>query len=175
MMFIDRRKRYLAEGGATHRYFRLSPGTEVRLRYAYIVKCTGVERDSAGQVTTVRCTYDPDSRGGDSRGRRVKGTIHWVSASHSIPAEVRLYDHLFSAPKPDDAEDWHAALNPTSLEVVRDARLEPALAGSDRGSRFQFERQGYFCVDERDSSPSRLVFNRTVGLRDTWAKIESKG
>jgi glutaminyl-tRNA synthetase len=147
----------------------------VRLRYAYIVKCIGVERDGAGQVTTVRCTYDPESRGGDSRGRRVKGTIHWVSASHSIPAEVRLYDHLFSAPKPDDAEDWHAALNPTSLEVVRGARLEPALAGSDRGSRFQFERQGYFCVDERDSSPSRLVFNRTVGLRDTWAKIESKG
>jgi glutaminyl-tRNA synthetase len=157
------------------KYFRLSPGTEVRLRYAYIVKCIGVERDGAGQVTTVRCTYDPESRGGDSRGRRVKGTIHWVSASHSIPAEVRLYDHLFSAPKPDDAEDWHAALNPTSLEVVRGARLEPALAGSDRGSRFQFERQGYFCVDERDSSPSRLVFNRTVGLRDTWAKIESKG
>src|SRR6266481_991644 len=160
---------------APPKYFRLSPGVEARLRYAYIVKCTGVERDSMGQVTTVRCTYDPDSRGGDSRGRRVKGTIHWVSASHSIPAEVRLSEHLFSTPKPDDAEDWHAALNPASLEVVRGARLEPALAGSDRGSRFQFERQGYFCVDEHDSSPSRLVFNRTVGLRDTWAKIESKG
>jgi glutaminyl-tRNA synthetase len=160
---------------APPKYFRLSPGAEVRLRYAYIVKCTGVERDSAGQVTTVTCTYDPDSRGGESRGRRVKGTIHWVSASHSVPAEVRLYDHLFSAPKPDDAEDWHTALSPSSLEVVRGARLEPALVGSDRGSRFQFERQGYFCVDERDSSPSRLVFNRTVGLRDTWAKIESKG
>jgi len=160
---------------APPKYFRLSPGAEVRLRYAYIVKCTGVERDSAGQVTTVRCTYDPDSRGGDSRGRRVKGTIHWVSASHSIPAEVRLYDHLFAAPRPDEAEDWHTALNPSSLEVVRGARLEPALAGVDRGSRFQFERQGYFCVDERDSSPSHLVFNRSVGLRDTWAKIESKG
>jgi glutaminyl-tRNA synthetase len=160
---------------APPKYFRLSPGAEARLRYAYIVKCTGVERDGAGQVTTVRCTYDPDSRGGDARGRRVKGTIHWVSASHSIPAEVRLYDHLFSSPKPDDAEDWHAALNPSSLEVVKGARLEPALAGSDRGSRFQFERQGYFCVDERDSTPARLVFNRTVGLRDTWAKIESKG
>ena len=160
---------------APPKYFRLSPGTEVRLRYAYIVKCTGVERDSAGQVTTVRCTYDPDSRGGDSRGRRVKGTIHWVSASHSIPAEVRLYEHLFAAPRPDEAEDWHTALNPNSLEVVRGTRLEPALAGVDRGSRFQFERQGYFCVDERDSSPSRLVFNRSVGLRDTWAKIESKG
>jgi len=160
---------------APPKYFRLSPGAEVRLRYAYIVKCTGMERDSAGQVTTVRCTYDPDSRGGDSRGRRVKGTIHWVSASHSIPAEVRLYDHLFAAPRPDEAEDWHTALNPSSLEVVRGARLEPALAGVDRGSRFQFERQGYFCVDERDSSPSHLVFNRSVGLRDTWAKIESKG
>jgi glutaminyl-tRNA synthetase len=160
---------------APPKYFRLSPGAEVRLRYAYIVKCTGVERDSAGQVTTVRCTYDPDSRGGDSRGRRVKGTIHWVSASHSIPAEVRLYDHLFAAPRPDEADDWHTALNPNSLEIVRGARLEPALAGVDRGSRFQFERQGYFCIDERDSSPSRLVFNRSVGLRDTWAKIESKG
>ncbi|PYN88523.1 MAG: glutamine--tRNA ligase [Candidatus Rokuibacteriota bacterium] len=160
---------------APPRYFRLSPGAEVRLRYAYIVKCTGVERDSSGQVAVVRCTYDPDSRGGDSRGRRVKGTIHWVSASHSIPAEVRLYDHLFVAPRPDEAEDWQTALSPNSLEVVRGARLEPALAGADRGSRFQFERQGYVCVDERDSSPSRLVFNRSVGLRDTWAKIESKG
>jgi glutaminyl-tRNA synthetase len=160
---------------APPKYFRLSPGAEVRLRYAYIVKCTGVERDSEGRVVTVRCTYDPDSRGGDSRGRRVRGTIHWVSASHSVPAEVRLYDHLFTVPKPDEAEDWTSVLNPSSLEVVRGARLEPALAGVDRGSRFQFERQGYFCVDSRDSSPARLVFNRTVGLRDTWAKIESKG
>jgi glutaminyl-tRNA synthetase len=160
---------------APPKYFRLSPGAEVRLRYAYIVKCTGVERDSAGQVVTVRCTYDPDSRGGDSRGRRVRGTIHWVSASHSVPAEVRLYDHLFTVPKPDEAEDWTSVLNPSSLETVRGARLEPALAGVDRGSRFQFERQGYFCVDSRDSSPARLIFNRTVGLRDTWAKIESKG
>jgi len=157
---------------APPKYFRLSPGAEVRLRYAYIVKCTGVERDASGQVVTVRCTYDADSRGGDSRGRKVKGTIHWVSASHSIPAEVRLYDHLFSVPKPDDADDWKTVLNPRSLEVVRGARLEPALAGADRGSRFQFERQGYFCVDARDSAPARLVFNRTVGLRDTWAKIE---
>ena len=157
---------------APPKYFRLSPGAEVRLRYAYIVKCTGVERDSAGQVVEVRCTYDPDSRGGDSRGRRVRGTIHWVSSSHSIPAEVRLYDHLFSAPRPDDAEDWKTVLNPRSLEVARGARLEPMLAGADRGSRFQFERHGYFCVDSRDSTPTRLVFNRAVGLRDTWAKIE---
>src|SRR5258705_504080 len=132
-----------------------------------------VERDSAGQVVEVRCTYDPDSRGGDSRGRRVRGTIHWVSSSHSIPAaEVRLYEHLFSAPRPDDADDWKTVLNPQSLEVVRGARLEPTLAGVDRGSRFQFERHGYFCVDARDSTPARLVFNRAVGLRDTWAKIE---
>jgi glutaminyl-tRNA synthetase len=159
---------------APPKYFRLSPGADVRLRYAYIVKCTGVERDSAGRVVEVRCTYDPDSRGGDSRGRRVRGTIHWVSASHSVPAEVRLYDQLFTVPKPDEAEDWTSVLNPNSLEVVRGARLEPALAGVDRGSRFQFERHGYFCVDSRDSSPARLIFNRTVGLRDTWAKIESK-
>ena len=157
---------------APPKYFRLSPGAEVRLRYAYIVKCTGVERDASGQVVTVRCTYDPTSRGGDARGRKVKGTIHWVSASHSVPAEVRLYDHLFAVPKPEDADDWRSVLNPHSLEIVRDARLEPALAGADRGSRFQFERQGYFCVDVRDSAPARLVFNRTVGLRDTWAKIE---
>jgi glutaminyl-tRNA synthetase len=157
---------------APPKYFRLSPGAEVRLRYAYIVKCTGVERDASGQVTTVRCTYDPESRGGDSRGRRVRGTIHWVSASHSIPAEVRLYEHLFSVARPDDADDWRTVLNPNSLEVVRGTRLEPALAGSDRGSRFQFERQGYFCVDARESTPARLVFNRSVGLRDTWAKIE---
>jgi len=160
---------------APPKYFRLSPGAEVRLRYAYIVKCTDVERDSSGQVTTVRCTYDPDSRGGDSRGRKVKGTIHWVSASHSISAEVRLYDHLFTVPKPDDVDEWRSILNPNSLEVVRSARLEPALAGVPPGSIFQFERQGYFCVDLRESTPARLILNRTVGLRDTWAKIESKG
>ena len=160
---------------APPKYFRLSPGAEVRLRYAYIVKCTDVERDSSGQVTTVRCTYDPDSRGGDSRGRKVKGTIHWVSASHSIPAEVRLYDHLFTVPKPDDVDEWRSILNPNSLEVVRGARLEPALAGVPPGSIFQFERQGYFCVDLRESTPARLILNRTVGLRDTWAKIEGKG
>jgi glutaminyl-tRNA synthetase len=160
---------------APPKYFRLSPGTEVRLRYAYIVKCTGVERDSSGQAATVLCTYDPDSRGGDARGRKVRGTIHWVSASHSIPAEVRLYDHLFSAPKPDDVDDWRSVVNPNSLEIVRGARLEPALAGVPPGSSFQFERQGYFCVDLRESTPARPIFNRTVGLRDTWAKIESKG
>ncbi len=154
------------------KYFRLSPGVEVRLRYAYIVKCTGVSRAPDGTITEVRCTYDPDSRGGDARGRRVKGTIHWVSASHSLGAEVRLYDTLFTAPKPDEAEDFKSVLNPKSLEMLKGGRVEPALAGVKPGERFQFERQGYFCVDSRDSAPGRLVFNRTVGLRDTWAKIE---
>src|SRR5438552_3002559 len=156
------------------KYFRLSPGVEVRLRYAYIVKCTGVERDAAGQVTTVRCEYDPASRGGDARGRKVKGTIHWVSAADAVDAEVRLYDHLFTAPKPDETEDWKTLVNPRSLEALRGAKLEPSLAGAKAGDRFQFERQGYFCVDSRDSAPGRLVFNRAVGLRDTWAKIEAK-
>ncbi len=157
------------------KYFRLSPGVEVRLRYACIVKCTGVTKDSkTGEVTEVRCTYDPASRGGDSGGRKVKGTIHWVSASHSLPAEVRLYDTLFSTPKPDEAEEWKSVLNPKSLEVLRGCRVEPALAGVKAGERFQFERQGYFCVDSRDSAPGRLVFDRTVGLRDTWAKIEAQ-
>jgi len=154
------------------KYFRLSPGVEVRLRYAYIVKCTGVVRDAAGAVTEVRCTYDPASRGGDARGRKVKGTIHWVSASHSVPAEVRLYDNLFSVPKPDEVEDFKSVLNRHSLEVLTGCRVEPFLAGAEPGSRYQFERQGYFCVDSFESSPSGLVLNRTVGLRDTWAKIE---
>jgi glutaminyl-tRNA synthetase len=158
------------------KYFRMSPGVEVRLRYAYIVKCTGLVKDPrTGEVTEVHCTYDPRSRGGDSGGRRVKGTIHWVSASHSLGAEVRLYDTLFTAPKPDEAEDFTSLLNPRSLEVLRACRVEPVLAGAPPGSRYQFERQGYFCVDARDSGPERLVFNRTVPLRDTWAKIEKGG
>jgi len=153
------------------KYFRLAPGTEVRLRYAYIVKCTGVGKDAAGNVTEVRCTYDPDSRGGDSKGRKVKGTIHWVSAQHAVESDVRLYDTLFTVPKPDDAEDYESVLNPASLEVLTGARVEPALGTAAPGERFQFERTGYFAVDE-DSQPGRPVFNRAVGLRDTWAKIE---
>src|SRR6267143_1905653 len=137
------------------KYFRLSPGVEVRLRYAYIVKCTGVTKDpKTGEATEVRCTYDPKSRGGDSRGRKVKGTIHWVSAPHALVADVRLYDTLFTVPKPDEAEDLKSVLNPRSLEALRDCRVEPALAGAPPGSRYQFERQGYFCVDSRGS---RLV------------------
>ena len=157
------------------KYFRLSPGAEVRLRYAYIVRCTGVTRAADGTVAEVRCEYDPASRGGDSGGRRVKGTLHWVSASHSIGAEARLYDTLFTAPRPDEAEEWKSVLNPKSLEVLRSCRVEPALAGAPAEARFQFERQGYFCVDARDSRPGALVFNRAVGLRDTWAKIEKGG
>ncbi|MEK6665632.1 MAG: glutamine--tRNA ligase/YqeY domain fusion protein [candidate division NC10 bacterium] len=155
------------------KYFRLSPGVEVRLRWAYTVKCTGVAKDPrTGEITEVRCTYDPESRGADSRGRKVKGTIHWVSAAHAVPADVRLYDHLFSVPKPDEAEDFKSVLNPKSLEVLTGCRVEPSLAGAAPASRYQFERQGYFCVDSLDSSSARLIFNRTVGLRDTWAKIE---
>jgi glutaminyl-tRNA synthetase len=160
---------------APPKYFRLSPGAEVRLRYAYIVKCTGVTRDAAGRVTEVRCTYDPDSRGGDSKGRKVKGTIHWVSAPHAVDAEVRLYDTLFTASKPDDAEDYTTVLNPTSLEVLTDAKVEPALARVTPETRVQFERTGYFVADWHDHGAARPVFNRAVGLRDTWAKIESKG
>jgi glutaminyl-tRNA synthetase len=156
------------------RYFRLSPGIEVRLRSAYIVKCTGVEKDAAGNVVTVRCTYDPDSRGGDAKGRKIKGTIHWVSARHGVPAEFRLYDTLFTAPKPDDVEDFRAVVNPGSLETLQ-GWVEPALADATADDRFQFERVGYFCPDSRDSRPGRLVFNRAVGLRDTWAKIEKAG
>ncbi len=157
------------------KYFRLSPGTEVRLRYAYIVKCTSVLKDASGVVVEVRCEYDSATRGGEAIGRKVKGTIHWVSATHAIDAEVRLYDTLFLKPKPDEEDDWKSAINPQSLEVVRGAKLEPALASASAGAHYQFERIGYFCADSRDSSPARLVFNRTVGLRDTWAKIESKG
>jgi glutaminyl-tRNA synthetase len=155
------------------KYFRLSPGVEVRLRYAYIVRCTGVVKDPrTGEVVEVRCTYDPTSHGGDARGRKVKSTIHWVSAAHALEAEARLYDHLFAVPKPDEADDWKSVLNPQSLELLPGCKLEPSLRDARPGDRFQFERQGYFSVDSRDSTPARLVFNRTVGLRDTWAKIE---
>ncbi|MBE7560939.1 glutamine--tRNA ligase/YqeY domain fusion protein [bacterium] len=157
-------------------YFRLSPGREVRLRYGYFVTCTDVVKDGGGEVVEVRCTYDPASRGGNSPdGRKVKGTIHWVSARHAVPAEVRLYEHLFTRPDPDDVpegEDWTSNLNANSLEVVA-AYVEPGLARAKAGERFQFERLGYFCVDP-DSKPGAMVFNRTVSLKDTWAKVEKK-
>jgi len=158
-------------------YFRLSPGSEVRLRYAYIIKCVGVVKDAAtGAVTEVRCTYDPETKSGSSRSsRKVKATIHWVSAAHAIPAEVRLYDHLFTKEDPDDlpeGADWKINLNPNSLQTLADCRIEPYLASATPGSTYQFERLGYFCVDVAESSRQRLLFNRTITLRDTWAKIE---
>jgi glutaminyl-tRNA synthetase len=161
------------------KYFRLSPGVEVRLRYAYLVRCVGVAKDErTGEVVEVHCTYDPATRGGDAPdGRRVKGTIHWVSAAHAVDAEARLYDRLFTRPDPGDAEDgedWKASLNPQSLEVVTGCKVEPSLAAAAPGRRYQFERVGYFCVDPVDSSPSRLVVNRIVTLRDSWAKIEAR-
>lgn len=156
-------------------YFRLSPGREVRLRYAYIVTCTGVVKDeTTGEIVEVRCAYDPDSRGGTAAdGRKVKGTIHWVSAPHSVAAEVRLYDRLFTVPQPGtdrDGADWKSCLNPDSLRKSTVCRLEPGLGGAAPESRFQFERQGYFCVDANDSCPGAPVFNRIVTLRDSWAK-----
>ncbi len=155
------------------KYFRLSPGAEVRLRYACIVRCTGFTRDPrTGEITEVRCAYDPASRGGDARGRRVKGTIHWVSAAHAADAEVRLYDTLFTVPRPDEVEDVTAVLNPRSLEVLRGCKVEPALAAAAPETRVQLERLGYFVADWKDHAPGRPVFNRTVGLRDTWARIE---
>jgi glutaminyl-tRNA synthetase len=155
------------------KYFRLSPGTEVRLRYAYLVRCTSVVKDPAtGDIAEVHATYDPATRGGDAPdGRRVKGTLHWVSAAHAVDAEVRLYDHLFTAPRPDEEEDWQAALNLGSLERLTGCKLEASLAGAAPGSRYQFERNGYFCVDS-DATAAHLVFNRTVSLRDSWAKID---
>ena len=160
------------------KYFRLFPGNEVRLRYAYFIRCTDVIKDEAtGEVVEVRCTYDPATRGGDAPdGRRVKGTIHWVSAAHAVEAEVRLYEPLFTAAVPGaDKDDWKADLNPRSLERLTGCRLEPSLAGAAPGARYQFERNGYFCVDVGDSAANRPVWNRAVGLRDSWAKIEKAG
>jgi glutaminyl-tRNA synthetase len=152
------------------KFFRLSPGKEVRLRYAYFITCREVVKDDKGEVVELKCTYDPATRGGNAPdGRKVQATIHWVSAANSVPAEVRLYNQLFAKPDPD-AGNFAADLNPNSLEVLGDARVEPALAGDNAAEPVQFERQGYF-VRDQDSGPGRLVFNRTVGLRDTWAKV----
>ncbi|MDZ7291193.1 MAG: glutamine--tRNA ligase/YqeY domain fusion protein [candidate division KSB1 bacterium] len=158
------------------KYYRLYPGNEVRLRYAYLVKCTGVVKDEkTGEIIEVHCTYDPETRSGSAQeGRKVKSTIHWVSAAHSIPAEVRLYDYLFTKPdaeEVDEGQDFTVNVNPNSLQVLTACRVEPNLRGAAPGSRYQFERQGYFCVDTKDSTADHLVFNRTITLRDTWAKI----
>jgi glutaminyl-tRNA synthetase len=159
-------------------YFRLSPGKEVRLRYGYFITCTGVVKDASGQVIELRCTYDPATRGGNAPpdGRKVKSTIHWVSAAHAIDAEVRLYETLFAKENPNDLEEGQEftdLLNPNSLEVVKGCKLEPSLTGAEPGASYQFERLGYFCVD-LDTTSEAPVFNRTVALRDTWAKIEKK-
>lgn len=159
------------------KFHRLAPGREVRLRYAYFIKCVQVVKDEAGEVVELRCTYDPETRGGYAPdGRQVKATLHWVSASHAVPAEVRLYDRLFTRPEPgaEHGGDFLADINPNSLEVLTSCRLEPSLAGAAPGSFYQFERQGYFCADLKDSAPGALVFNRTVTLRDPWARLQQQ-
>ncbi len=159
-------------------FHRLAPGREVRLRYAYFLRCESVVRDAAGNVVELRCTYDPETSGGQAPdGRKVKGTIHWVSASDSVEATVRLYDHLFAVEDPNsiaDSDDWRTKLNPNSLEVLTGCRLERDLAAADPSQRYQFERSGYFCLDAKDSVPGAPVFNRTVTLKDTWAKIQKR-
>jgi len=157
------------------KFYRLAPGREVRLRYAYFITCKDVVKDDSGRIVELRCTYDPATRGGDAPdGRKVKSTLHWVCASHSLPAEVRLYDHLFSKEDPDDVvrgEDFKSNLNTNSLQILDSCRVEPSLAEAKPGRRYQFERLGYFCVDPK-SSGEKLVFNRTATLRDPWAKIQ---
>ncbi len=160
------------------KFYRLSPGKEVRLRYGYFIKCVNAVKDpNTGQVVEVHCTYDPETRSGFAPdGRKVDATIHWISAAHSVPAEVRLYDRLFQVADPmGKGDDFTKYLNPGSLEILRSCRVEPSLASAAPGSRFQFERVGYFCVDPKDSSDKMLVFNRTVTLRDSWTKISEKG
>ncbi len=160
------------------KFFRLSPGNEVRLRYAYYVKCTDVVKDENGEITEIHCTYDPLTKGGGSPdGRKVKGTIHWVSARNALSAEVRLYDRLFASENPDNAEEgktFKDYLNPNSLEILNNCYVEPYLSNAKPGEQFQFERIGYFCADCKDFSKDSLVFNRTVTLKDTWAKIEKQ-
>ncbi len=156
------------------KFFRLAPGREVRLKHAYLVTCTDVVKNEAGELVELRCEYDPKSRGGEAPdGRRVKGTLHWVSAAQSLPATVRLYEKLFTVENPGEAGDLHSVLNPDSLEVLENCRVEPSLAEGEVGQGYQFLRHGYFCLDP-DSKPDALVFNRTVGLRDTWAKIQKQ-
>ena len=161
------------------RFFRLAPGREVRLRYACYITCTDVVKDENGEVVELHCTYDPESKGGSSPdGRRVQATLHWVSAAHAVDAEVRLYNHLFEPADPsggEDGGDYIRGLNPESLVTLTSCKVEPSLVNAEPGARYQFERQGYFCVDAVDSAPGRLVFNRTVSLRDSWARIERAG
>jgi glutaminyl-tRNA synthetase len=161
------------------KFFRLAPGREVRLRWGYIVRCEEVVKNAAGEVVELRCTHDPATRGGGAvDGRKVQGTLHWVSARDAVDAEVRLYDHLFENPNPDDVPDgvdWIGTVSQKSLEIVRGAKVEPALAAAGPGERFQFERVGYFCADAKEHSAGHPVFNRTATLRDTWAKVQKQG
>lgn len=158
------------------KFYRLAPGREVRLRYAYFIKCTEVVKDKkTGKIIELHCTYDPATKGGNAPdGRKVKATLHWVSASHSLKAEIRLFNNLFNSPNPaetEDGKDWKDNMNPDSLIILNNCRVEPFLKGSKPGRRVQFERKGYFCADP-DSVKGKLVFNRTVTLRDTWARIQ---
>jgi glutaminyl-tRNA synthetase len=157
------------------KWHRLTAGSEVRLRYACLIRCREVVKNDAGEVVELRCTWDPESRGGSPKdGRKVRGTLHWVSAEHAIDAEVRLYDRLFSVENPNEGDDFVRFLNPDALQVVHGAKLEPSLLNAPLSARYQFERLGYFCLDARDSAPGKLVWNRTIDLRDSWAKIEEK-
>ncbi|MHC4835279.1 MAG: glutamate--tRNA ligase family protein, partial [Planctomycetota bacterium] len=159
------------------KFFRLAPGREVRLRYAYFITCNDLLKDADGNITELHCTYDPATRGGDAPdGRKVKATLHWVSDEHALDAEVRLYDHLFTKENPEDIEegqDFTANLNPDSLKILENCKIEPSVADTKPLDRCQFERLGYFCTD-KDSTAEKLVFNRTVGLRDTWAKLQKQ-
>jgi Glutamyl- and glutaminyl-tRNA synthetases len=157
------------------KFYRLYPGNEVRLRYAYIIKCNEVIKNEAGEVTELHCTYDPETKSGTGSTRSVKGTIHWVSAGHAIKAETRLYDRFFVTEDPlgDKEKDFKDLINPNSLEILSNCQIEPSLSKVKAGEKFQFERQGYFCVDPL-STESKIIFNRTVPLRDSWAKIEKK-
>jgi len=159
------------------KFYRLAPGREVRLRYAYFVTCTDVIKDDEGNIVEVRCTYEPETRGGDDPdGRKVKATLHWVSAQHALKAEVRAYDYLFINPDPEDVDegqDFTANINPNSLEILNPAYIEPSVKGAEPGTRYQFERLGYFCVDP-DSTDETMVFNRTVTLRDQWKKVQKQ-
>jgi glutaminyl-tRNA synthetase len=159
------------------KFWRLAPGREVRLRYGYLITCVDVIKDGNGEIKEIHCTIDPETKGGNAPdGRKVRGTLHWVSADHALDAEVRLYDRLFKHPFPDQVEDGGSFidnLNPDSLQVITNAKIEPSLKTAEVGDRFQFERLGYFCVDP-DSSENKLVFNRIISLRDSWAKIEKQ-
>lgn len=161
------------------KFFRLGPGREVRLRYGYFITCQEVVKDDSGRVIELRCTYDPATRGGNAPdGRKIQGTIHWVSAAHAVDCELRLYDRLFTLADPEavpEGQDFISALNPASLMIVKGAKIEPSVAADPIGTRYQFERTGYFISDVVDSAPGALVFNRTVTLRDSWEKEKAKG